>query len=158
MTKGVFTCIGTCTFDGVTPEQAWAAVLDFPSYLKWNAFTPAVEPSFPSTTLQPGAVYKMQYRLTSSIPAAPIDIRIIQVDHENRTIAWRGCPKYIPAALLIPEKVQRVSVNADGQTMFEVWETQAGPLAHAAKLSVASKLDGMNQGIADGLKAYLEAQ
>ena len=101
-------------------------------------------------------MYKMQYRLTSSIPAAPIDIKILQVDRENMTIAWRGCPRYIPGALLIPEKVQKISVDDQGKTVFTVWETQAGPLAHAAKLSVASKMDGMNQGIADGLKNYLE--
>lgn len=156
--KGVFSAIGTCTLDQSTPEKVWAAILDFSSYGKWNDFTPSIEPASPATSLEVGAMFKMQYRLTSSVPAAPIAIRIVQVDHESRTIAWRGCPKWIPAALLTPEKVQRVSVNSGGKTVFEVWETQAGVLAHAAKASVGNKLDGMNQGIADGLKRYMEGR
>lgn len=158
--KGVFSALGTAIFDRTPPEQVWAAVLDFASYPKWNKFTPSIEPSWSASgsggALAVGQVYKMQYRLTASVPAAPIDIRITQIDNESRTIAWLGCPRFVPSSLLVPEKAQRVYVNAEGKTVVEVWETQAGMLAHAAKHSVGSKLDGMNQGIADGLKHYLE--
>ena len=82
----------------------------------------------------------------------------MDISHEEMFVCWRGCPKGIPTATLCPEKYQKVTATGENICKFEVWETQAGMLAHVVKWTMGSKLDGMNQGIADNLKTYVESK
>jgi hypothetical protein len=59
--------------------------------------------------------------------------------------------------LLWPEKVQTVIPQGENECIFRIYETQAGPLAYLVKYSMGEKLSLMSQGIADGLKAYVES-
>jgi hypothetical protein len=68
----------------------------------------------------------------------------------------------MPVFLLHTEKVQQITAieSTDGSNQprckYEIWETQAGPMAHVVKLAVANKLHRMNEGIAANLKTYME--
>ena len=99
---------------------------------------------------------KFRFNTTATLESIPI--MIISRSDEGMTICWRGCYKNIPVWALCPEKVQKVTRINNEESKFEVWETQSGPLAHIAKWYVGSKLDGMNQGIADCLKKYVEGK
>jgi len=60
--------------------------------------------------------------------------------------------------MLFPEKVQRVTPKGEWECLYEVWETQSGPMAFLIKWSMGAKASATNQGIADGLKKYVEDQ
>lgn len=103
--------------------------------------------------------------------ASSMQMEVLEVDDEQRRIAWRGITRGVPKMLLHPEKVQRVTevgvqqgdagsttatTTTTGRTLFELWETFTGPLSHVVKWTVGGKLDHMGQGIADALKEFVE--
>lgn len=102
-------------------------------------------------------MYDLQYRFTTDIDAKPLPIEIMDVSHAEMYICWRGLPPGIPRLTLCAEKWQQVTQIDESRCRYEVWETQAGIMAHTVKWTFGSKLDSMNQGIADDLKRYLEA-
>ena len=74
------------------------------------------------------------------------------------SVSWIGRPDYVPAWMLFPEKVQRVTPKGERECLYEIWETQSGPMAYIVKWSMGAMSSATNQGIADGLKKYVEGQ
>ena len=118
-------------------------MLDFASYPLWNAFTPSLELSSPQppepdagvagTGVQAGQLYDMQYRFSLDDSTQPCPVRIMTVDAERRHLCWLGCPRFAPSWLIRGEKVQQVSLTPEGKTLYEIWETQAGPMARVVR-------------------------
>lgn len=129
---------------------------DFQSYSKWNLYTPVIETSSGSNAVNPGDDITLQYRPESTGDTTPIPCEIISVSDEERSICWRGKALSIPTWIFLPEKVQRVISKGDDRCFYEIWETQSGPMAYAVKWTIGMKLSAMNQGIADGLKKFVE--
>lgn len=72
-------------------------------------------------------------------------------------LCWRGEPKGVPTWLLFGEKVHRITVKQERECFLEVWETQSGPLAWLVKWMMGEKLIRMSEGIAEGLKGFVES-
>lgn len=85
-----------------------------------------------------------------------VKCKILEVNDEQMRLCWRGCPSYVPQFLLLPEKIQRITTLENGQCLFEVYETQGGPAAYLVKWLLGAKLSGYAQGMAKGLKDYIE--
>ena len=84
---------------------------------------------------------------------------MVSFDSDDKSLCWQG--RFMPLFLLQAEKVQKVSriEDQDGgqaRTKYEIWETQAGPMAHVVKLTMHSKLQKMNEGIAADLKRFFD--
>ena len=157
------TYYASCVIGSHTPEQVWAAILDFASYPLWNAFTPSLELSSPppaagvtgTSSVQAGQLYDMQYRFSLEDATQLCPVRIMTVDTERRHLCWLGCPRFVPSWLIRGEKVQQVSLTPEGKTLYEIWETQSGPMARVVRWKFGDGLDRMMTGTASGLKEYL---
>jgi hypothetical protein len=137
--------------------------MDFASYNVWNTWTPSFETSSGTNAIEAGETCKQRYRIeevrsnkASKSKTTLLTVRIMEISTDEMYICWKGCPEGIPAALLRPERVQRVTRTGENTCLYETWETQAGPMAYIVKWKVASKLDAMMQGIANQLKEYME--
>jgi len=169
--KGVFTTYASTTIRA-EPQEVWKVVSDPSTYPRWNRFTPSVGLAAGKERMEVGDICELSYNLDGEPEkATKMPVEILEVDEEGMRLAWRGMNRGFPKWLLHPEKVQRVTPLASGgaeageaqtsdraQCVFELWETFAGPMSHVVKLSVGSKLDSMGQGIADGLKEYVEGR
>ena len=93
---------------------------------------------------------------TGSTMAVPCEI--IAIDDAALELSWRGLALGIPMWFYLPEKVHRVTPRSERQCLFEVWETQSGPMAYGVKWMLGAKLSAMAQGIANGLKKHVESQ
>lgn len=80
----------------------------------------------------------------------------VAVANEDMMLCWRGEPFGIPTWILTPEKVQRVTPRGEQDCVYEIFETQSGPMAYLVKWTMGAKQSAMNQGIADALKRYVE--
>ena len=102
---------------------------------------------------------QLQYRPEPTGKLMAVPCQVLEVNVSEKRICWRGRALGIPQVLLNPEKVQSVTElhGADeGKCLYEVWETQGGPLAYAVKWTLGEKLSAMSRGMAEGLRAYLE--
>jgi hypothetical protein len=81
----------------------------------------------------------------------------VAVSDENMMLCWRGEPPGVPTWLLMPEKIQRVIPKGPDECLYELFETQSGPMSYLVKWTMGAKQSAMNQGIADGLKSYVES-
>ena len=86
----------------------------------------------------------------------PIPCSIISLSDDEMSLCWRGEVPSIPFWIFFPEKVHRITPKGEGECLYEIFETQSGPMAYVVKWTMGMKLSAMNQGIADGLKAYVE--
>lgn len=140
---------------------------------EWNQYTPSAHPisgfagsASQRLTLQSvGQEYKLDYRMEPLENIAKVNMKLVAVDEDNMKLVWQAGPPFMPSMLLRAEKVQQISVvhPKDGQstfpqTRFVIYETQAGPVAHVVKRTFGSKLQAMNQGIADNLKEHFETK
>lgn len=165
--QGVFTFYGTSEIDA-TPEQVWKIISDFSTYSAWNEYTPSItheDGSEVSSAPGQGKSYTLHYRLdteheTKSMPMKLVAFNPEERYPEERMLCWQGL--FMPTFLLHAEKVQKVTPvqGEDGKikSKYEIWETQAGPMAHVVKLTMFNKLKQMNEGIAKNLKDYIEKQ
>lgn len=158
--QGVFTFYGSAEIDAA-PEEVWKIVSDFETYPAWNEYTPSItqqDGSDVTATPVPGNSYTLKYRLDTSEKAKEMPMKLVSVDADNHTLCWQGL--FMPTFLLRAEKVQKVTAmqDEDGKVRakYEIWETQAGPMAYVVKLALISKLQKMNEGIAANLKEYIE--
>lgn len=85
-----------------------------------------------------------------------VPCRITTINDEEMSLSWQGCAFSIPTFILLPEKVQKVISKGENESLYQVWESQGGPMAYVVKWSMGQKLSDMNQGIANALKAYVE--
>lgn len=85
-----------------------------------------------------------------------VPCEIIAISDEEISISWRGQPTAIPTWFFLPEKIQRITPKGERQCLYEGWETQSEPMTYLIKWSVGAKLSAMQQGMADGLKEYME--
>lgn len=138
-------------------DVVWAAVRDFESWHKWNGYTPRVETPDISKDLQVGDLVKIHYRGALSERLMTIPCLCMALSEDDRTLCWRGEPVGVPTWLLLPEKVQRVTVIGENESLYEIFETQSGPMAYLVKMTMGAKQALMNQGIADALKKWVES-
>ena len=105
-----------------------------------------------------GNSYTLHYRLDTNEKAKAMHMKLVSFDPGNNTLCWQGL--FMPTFLLRAEKVQKVTAmpeeNGKVRAKYEIWETQAGPMAYVVKLALISKLQKMNEGIAANLKEYIE--
>jgi len=155
--QGVWTSYGSAVIKKPA-ETVWNAVRDFQSWRKWNHYTPEVELSSGSNELKVGDRVVVHYRPDPTGTIMTIPCTAMAVSDESMNLCWRGEPFGVPAWLLLPEKVQRVTPKGDNECLFEIFETQSGPMSYLVRYGMATKQAAMNQGIADALKAYVEAR
>lgn len=86
-----------------------------------------------------------------------VPCQVLHVDHQNMSLCWRGRALSIPTFVFCPEKINRVIPISENKCQYEVYETQSGPMAYVVKWVMGDKLSAMSQGMADGLKKYIEA-
>lgn len=172
--QGVFTFYAVAEIEA-SPEEVWNVISNFSTYPSWNEYTPSIvkeygpdqTPSSCSSSLsdlpKTDEWYTLHYKLDRNDKPQAMKMKIITSDSENMTLCWQG--RFMPTFLLNAEKVQKVTkIQSDGQvgaavrTKYEIWETQAGPMAHIVKWAMQPKLQKMNEGIAQNLKNYLERQ
>lgn len=160
--QGIFTFYGVAEIEA-PPEEVWKVISNFSTYPSWNEYTPSITDGnqIPSSD-RPEADkwYTLQYKLDKSDNTQAMKMKLTSFNEESMTLSWEG--RFIPTFLLHAEKVQKVSRvesqndGLPGRTKYEIWETQAGPMAHVVKWTMQSKLQKMNEGIAQNLKHYFE--
>ncbi|KAF2096995.1 hypothetical protein NA57DRAFT_57605 [Rhizodiscina lignyota] len=153
--KGVWTFYGSATIDAPA-EQVWEAAKDFQSYPQWNLYT--VRSGTPSGTnaINVGDIVTLAYRPEPKGDTMDIPCEMLYVSDEKMEICWRGKAMSIPMFIFLPEKIQKVTRKGENQCVYEIWETQSGPMAYVIKWAIGQQLSRMNKGIADGLKGYVE--
>ena len=97
----------------------------------------------------------LAYRAEPKGDTMDVPCEIIDVNNEQMRICWRGRPGGIPTFIFLGEKVNRITRKGDNQCVYEVFETQGGPMAYLVQWMMGQKLSAMSQGIADGLKEYM---
>ena len=138
--------------------DVWKALRDFQSYCKWNLYTPTIDTPSGTNSIAVGDIITLHYRPQPSGNRMPIPCSIISLSDDEMSFCWRGEVPSIPCWIFFPEKVHRITPKGEGECLYEIFETQSGPMAYVVKWTMSMKLSVMNQGIADGLKAYVEGQ
>ncbi|KAI9704696.1 MAG: hypothetical protein M1820_005444 [Bogoriella megaspora] len=154
---GLWTFYGSVTISAPA-KDIWDALVDFQSYSKWNFYTPTIDTPNPPEVPQPGHIIHLHYRPESTGSTMKVPCEILEVESSKYRIVWRGKAFNLPLWVLSPEKVQTITELVDGKCKFEIWETQSGLLAFYTKYGMGKKLSQMNQGIAEGLKGYVEGK
>lgn len=154
-TQAIWTSYGSARINA-TADVVWAAVRDFESWELWNEYTPRVEMSHGSNELQIGDRVKVHYRAAPSERLMAIPCLCVALSDADRTFCFRGEPFGVPTWLLMPEKVHQVIAVNENECLYEIFETQSGPMAYAVKAMMGAKQSAMNQGIAGALKKYVE--
>lgn len=153
--QGVFTFYGESTIKAPA-KDVYAALRDFRSYSKWNLYIPEIKTPSGSNNIAVGDTISLQYRAEPKDSLMAVPCQITSADEEDLSICWQGLPRSIPTWACLMEKVHKVTPKGPEECLFQVWETQAGPMAHIVKWTMGQKLSAMSQGIADGLKTYVE--
>jgi hypothetical protein len=80
---------------------------------------------------------------------------VTAVDHDRHRLAWMftGMPHWV----MTTERWQVLSMDAEGNTVYETEETFHGPLAHVVKLVVYQRLVDAFQAVGSALKSRAEA-
>ena len=159
--QGVFTFYGSAEINA-QPDEVWRVISNFQTYPEWNEYTPSITQTDGAELTSPPRAeewYTLHYKLDTTDNAKAMKMKLISFDNETKSLSWQG--HFMPTFLLRAEKVQKVTKieDQDGKgirTKYEIWETQAGPLAHVVKLTMKSKLQKMNEGIAANLKTFIE--
>jgi hypothetical protein len=155
--QGVWTSYGSANINAPA-DKVWAAVRDLYAYEKWNAYTPKIEAPSGSNKINVGDRAVVHHRTDPAGKLMATPCAAIVISDEERLICWRGEPAGIPTWLLLPEKVQRVTPKGEKECLYEIFETQSGPMSYLVKWGMGMKQSSMNQGIADALKKYVESQ
>lgn len=170
--QGVLTFYGVAEIEA-TPEEVWKVISNFNTYPSWNEYTPSItnedgsESANLSVSPQVDKWYTLHYKVDKKDKSQSMKMKLTTFDEQNMTLSWEG--HFMPTFLLHAEKVQKVTRiesqndnNDHGspiiRTKYEIWETQAGPMAHLVKWVMQSKLQKMNEGIAENLKQYFDAR
>ena len=160
--QGVFTFYGTSEIDA-TPEEVWKIISHFSTYSSWNDYTPSItheDGSDLTAAPEQGSSYTLHYRLDTKDKAKAMPMKLVSYSPTEHVLCWQGL--FMPTFLLHAEKVQKVTPiqgeNGKMKAKYEIWETQAGPMAHIVKFTMFSKLQRMNEGIAKNLKQHMEFQ
>ncbi|KAJ7134579.1 hypothetical protein C8R44DRAFT_770869 [Mycena epipterygia] len=155
--QGVWTFRGSAIIDAPAIE-VWNALKDFQSYSKWNLYTPTIDTPSRSNAVNVGDRITLHYRPEPTGNTMPVLCEIIAFSDEEMSISWCGQPTSIPTWVFLLEKIQCITPKGEQQCLYEGWETQSGPMAYAylVKWSIGAKLSAMQQGMADGLKEYVE--
>ena len=159
---------GGYTYDGTveiaaSAAEVWQVLCDLSQLESWSRYTPGIEAP-EGKTLQDGLVigevYALQYRLSTDDRPQICPVKMTIFDEAALTLAWQGLPHYVPSMVMTVEKVQKVTAlpNQDGKPRcrYEIWETQAGPLARVTSWTVGSKVAKMQADTALDLKRYIE--
>jgi hypothetical protein len=170
VTPGVFNVSARIEIDHTNMTAAWDALTNFPDYPKWNPFVrssvvvDAANVSLP--TQRP--IENTQLILRVQLPALPLPVNEnsqdnllnTQISYENVThvqpelgrLAW----EYYPNPLMAAERWQALSVNENGQVLYESREVFSGPLAGVTQALYQEKLQTSFDAQAKGLKLWLE--
>lgn len=155
--KGVWTFYGSATIHAPA-KVVYSALRDFQSYPQWNKYTPTITTATKTNSVQVGDMITLAYRPEPTGDTMDVPCKIMTLNDAELSLCWRGCAMNIPTWIFLPEKVQKVTPIGEEECLYEIFETQAGPMAYVVKWSMGQKLSAMNQGIADGLKAYVEGK
>ncbi|KAF7197163.1 hypothetical protein HII31_01588 [Pseudocercospora fuligena] len=153
--QGVWTAYGEAIIDAPA-EKVYAAVRDLQSYSKWNEYTPTINTPSGSNNISVDDMVTLYYRPGTSGSLMAVPCRVMAISDEDLSICWRGCPTGVPEWALLPEKVQKVTRRGDSQCLYQIYETQMGPMAYIVKYFLGQKQKLMNEGIAKALKSYVE--
>lgn len=159
---------GGYTYDGTveiaaSASEVWQVLCDLSQLESWNRYTPGIEAPKGKTLqngLVIGEVYALQYRLSTDDRPQTCPVKITVFNEAAMTLAWQGLPHYVPSMVMTVEKVQKVTALPDlggtARCRYEIWETQAGPLARVTSWTVGSKIAKMQADTALDLKRYIE--
>ncbi|KAK5166560.1 uncharacterized protein LTR77_008103 [Saxophila tyrrhenica] len=155
--QAVWTSYGSATINKPA-DTVWRAIRDFRSWKVWNEYTPEVTTKTGTNEVAVGDQVTVHYRPEPTGTISQIPCTAMTVSDAERTLCWRGEPFGVPAWLLLPEKVQRVTPKGDDSCLYEIFETQSGPMSYLVKWGMGAKQSAMNQGIADALRRYAEGE
>ena len=153
---GVFTFYGESTIKA-SAKDVHAALRDFRSYSRWNPYIPQIKTASGTNDIAVGDMITLQYRPEPQGSLMAVPCKITSTKEQDMSISWQGCPPCVPAWICLMEKVHKVTPVSPEECLFQVWETQAGPMAYIVKWTMGQKLSAMSQGVADCLKEYVEA-
>lgn len=71
-------------------------------------------------------------------------------------LCWGGELMGLPASIMLGDEVRRITPKGRQECLFEVWETQRGLLAWVVKRMMCGKLVRMSEGVASGLRGFVE--
>ena len=103
-----------------------------------------------------GEMITVAYRPDTTSETMDVACQVLEVNDEEMCVSWRGCLPWVPTMMLLPEKVQRVTMVSETHCLYEIYETQSGLLAYVIKWTMGEKLSGMQRAMAENLKEYVE--
>ncbi|KAL5418511.1 hypothetical protein PMIN03_000991 [Paraphaeosphaeria minitans] len=166
---GLFNVSARIQIDNTNISAAWDALTNFPDYPKWNPFvrSSVVVDSRNIISIQ-RPVENSQLLLCVQLPALPLPVNEntqgnplnTQLSYENVThvqpergrLAW----EYYPNPLMAAERWQALSVNGNGQVLYESREVFSGTLAPLTQKLYQQKLQESFNAQAQGLRLWLQ--
>ena len=150
------------------------ALLDIPSYGKWNSFIPAASIHKPAvgqtdtSTLQQGSYFEFKVKMsekqtTSSKELCTLAEPLKAISDDNptptTTVRWVMDSSGVPmlASLLKAEHVNEITDLGDGRTEYVHWESFGGVIASVIKWSNGESLRKNFEAWAEELKKYVES-
>ncbi|WPG99039.1 Hypothetical protein R9X50_00184400 [Acrodontium crateriforme] len=135
-------------------KTVYSILRDPNSYPKWNVYTPEINTATETNDFQVGEQFMLHFREDRTSRLSTVTCELLALYDEDMMLCWRGLS--FPSFVLCPEKVQKVTDTENGSCLYEVWETFTGPLGWVAKWTMGEKLSVMAEGMANGLKKYVE--
>ena len=134
------------------PEAVWAVLVDLPRYAEWNPFTTEVRSS-----LEPGAPVDMRvrmsrWRFTLSQREVLRERTPPEAGRGGRLVWGTTMPG------IVAERVQTIDALPGGRTRYVTEDSIEGALAGLTHLLFGSSLDAGFRGVAEQLKAHVEAR
>ena len=155
--QGVWTSYGSAVIQSPA-KDVWLALRDFQSWGQWNEYTPKVETPSGTNDVSVGERVIIHFRAAPTDKLMAVPCLCMAVDETERVFCARGEPPGVPNWLLLPEKVHRVIARGENECLYEIFETQSGPMSYVVKWMMGAKQSAMNRGIADALKKHVEAR